>query len=85
MLGGERKGMDAHSFCRDLLKSIIEDYGLSKKDFSVTKSSLGGYEIQGPDRFYHYANTADCKWSALAEAMEHYEEEERAKEDLISY
>lgn len=68
--------MDSHSFCRDLLKVVVSDTGLSKKDFSVTKPSLEGYEVQGPDRFYHFAGSACCKMSAMAEAMEHYQEEE---------
>lgn len=66
--------MDAHSFCRELLRSILMDYPrvLKTGDFTVTKSTLSGYEVQGPGRFYHYASCACCKWSAKAEAMEHY-------------
>lgn len=64
--------MNAHAFCRELLKAVIGDTGLRKIDFSITHSSLGGYEVAGPDRFYHYANSACCKWSAMAEGMEHF-------------
>jgi hypothetical protein len=73
--------VDAHSFCRELLRCVVSDFNLSKKDFSVTKSSFGGYEVQGPSGFYHYANSADCKASALAEGMEHYGEQ-RQEVDL---
>lgn len=68
---------DSHTFCRELLKGVLADYPkLTARDFSVTKSSLGGYEVSGPGRFYHYANTADCMASARAEAIEHYAEQE---------
>lgn len=72
--------MGAHSFCHSLLRVCIEDLGLKKSDFTATKSSLGGYEVQGPERFYHYANSADCMASAIAEAMEHYDENKREAE-----
>jgi len=64
--------MDAHSFCRELLAATKKDLKLAPKEFSATKSTLGGYEIQGPDKFYYYASSACCVWSAKAEAMEHY-------------
>lgn len=67
--------MDGHSFCRSLLKCSIEDYQNLSPDFrpsllSTTKSTLGGYEVQGPDRFYFYANSACCVWSAKSEAID---------------
>lgn len=66
--------MNAHSFCRELLRRAIGDLREVEPDFelsslSVTKSSLGGYEVQGPNRFYLCANSACCVWSAKAEAV----------------
>lgn len=67
--------MDSHSFCRMLLNSARQDYkdelNRPVPKLSVTKSSIGGYEIQGPDRFYHNASSACCVWSAKAEAIDH--------------
>jgi hypothetical protein len=64
--------MNAHSFCQQLLSSCINDLNLKRSDFSVTKSSIGGYEVQGPSGFYYNASSACCKWGAVAEAMEHF-------------
>lgn len=67
--------MDSHSFCRMLLSSARQDYKdeLNRQvpKLSVTKSSIGGYEVVGPDRFYHYSSSACCTWSAKAEAIDH--------------
>lgn len=63
--------MDNHTFCRNLLRVVQHDLGYKRKDFSATKSSFGGYEIQGPNRFHHYSKTC-CVASAIAEAMETY-------------
>jgi len=74
--------MDGHSFCRTLLRTAVADMKVQDSKFkpgmlSVTKSSLGGYEVMGPDKyyvragkFYHYASSACCAWSAKAEAID---------------
>lgn len=67
--------MDSHSFCRMLLSTAIADLkakdpSFKSSDLSVTKSSIGGYEIQGPNRFYHNTSSACCIWSAKAEAID---------------
>lgn len=47
-----------HAFCRMLLSLARQDYktatGSVVPKLSTTKSSLGRYEVEGPERFYHY-------------------------------
>lgn len=70
--------MDSHSFCRELLRSALENLdaiqpGFRPSTLSITKNTLGGYTVEGPprpNRFYHYANSACCVWSAKAEAID---------------
>lgn len=64
-----------HSFCRALLRDAIaelkqHDPSFKPSSLTVTKSIIGGYEIQGPDNFYHNASSACCVWSAKAEAVD---------------
>lgn len=63
--------MDGHSFCRDLLRSALGDLKAVQPGFRP--STLGGYTVEGPpgeNRFYYYANSACCVWSAKAEAID---------------
>jgi len=72
--------MSDHGFCRRLLRDTAQDLNLKPSDFSVTKPSLGGFQVEGPqepNRFYYFASSGCCAWSVKAEAMEHYAERKR--------
>lgn len=60
-----------HSFCNQLLKDVLSDDRCEYKsiEFSAIKSSLRGYEVTGPGRFFFYASSACCVASAKAEAI----------------
>lgn len=78
--------MDSHSFCRMLLRTArqdAKDKGIDVRGLSVTKPSLGGYEVEGPrDRYsYFYTWSACCAYCAKAEAIDALIE--RSAADLI--
>lgn len=47
-----------------------KDKGIDVRGLSVTKSSLGGYEVQGRFGFYRYSSSACCSYCAKAEAID---------------
>lgn len=61
-----------HAFCRLLLAEASNDYSLNSRDFTVTKSTIGSFEVEGPDKFYCNAPQACCKYAAKHDAMESY-------------